>query len=448
MANFPTSLDSITNPTPTTPRNATGGLALSVQVGQLNDIVEAIEAKVGVDASAVTTSHDYKLSGVTGTAKAVATDDSRLTDSRTPTGSAGGVLSGTYPNPTFAADMATQAELDAHAAASDPHTGYQQESEKGSANGYASLDSGGKVPSNQLPALALTDVFSVASQAAQLALTAEEGDVAIRSDLNKSYIHNGGVSGTMSDWSELLTPTDAVLSVAGRTGAVTLSSADIGDATAAGIAVLTAATAAAQRTALGLGAMAIQDPASVLITGGAASGLADVQSAALRLTTSGVVTNSNASITLQLASHDGRVLVTTSASAVTLTLPASMTVGVRCLIVCNGAGLVTFSAGSGATILGATGITEQGAAAELVVIANSGGSAAVYQISALPGVLTAAGRALLAAASAAAQRTALGLGTSAVIDVPASGNASTSQVAKGSDTRLIGGMLYLYANFT
>lgn len=71
-----------------------------------------------------------------------------------------------------------------------------------------------------LPALAITSTFLVASQAAQLALTAQEGDVAVRSDLNKSFIKNSGVAGTMADWQELLTPTDAVSSFNGRLGAV------------------------------------------------------------------------------------------------------------------------------------------------------------------------------------------------------------------------------------
>lgn len=110
-------------------------------------------------------------------------------------------------------------------------------SEKGTANGVATLNGSSKIPTTQLPALALTDVSVVASEAAQLALTAQEGDIAIRTDENKSYAHNGGTAGTMADWSELLTPTDAVLSVNGQTGAVTLNiwstiNADAGSTTA------------------------------------------------------------------------------------------------------------------------------------------------------------------------------------------------------------------------
>lgn len=49
---------------------------------------------------------------------------------------------------------------------------------------------------------------------------------------------------------------------------------------------------------------------------------------------------------------------------------------------------------------------------------------------------TAFGRALLELADAAAGRTALGLGTAAPLNVPASGNAAAGEVVKGSDTRL------------
>ena len=49
---------------------------------------------------------------------------------------------------------------------------------------------------------------------------------------------------------------------------------------------------------------------------------------------------------------------------------------------------------------------------------------------------TATGRALVTAVDPAAARTTLGLGTAALKDVPTSGNASTTQVVLGDDTRL------------
>lgn len=69
---YPTSLDTFSNPTSTDLlENASAGLDHDVQHSNANDAIEALEAKVGADGSAVTTSHDYKLSGVTGTDKAV-----------------------------------------------------------------------------------------------------------------------------------------------------------------------------------------------------------------------------------------------------------------------------------------------------------------------------------------------------------------------------------------
>lgn len=103
--------------------------------------------------------------------------------------------------------------------------------QKGATNGLAPLDGSGKIASSYLPAIALTTVQVAASQGAQLALTTQEGDVVVRSDQNKSYIKNAGTAGDMTDFNELLTPTDTVLSVNGSTGAVTLTTTDIAEGT-------------------------------------------------------------------------------------------------------------------------------------------------------------------------------------------------------------------------
>lgn len=112
--------------------------------------------------------------------------------------------------------------------------GKQSTSEKGQANGYASLDSGGKVPVSQLPSAIMEyqgvwdastntptlangtgstgDVYRVSVAGTALSLSFEVGDY---------VIYNG------STWEKSDT-TDAVASVAGRTGNVTLTSSDVG----------------------------------------------------------------------------------------------------------------------------------------------------------------------------------------------------------------------------
>ena len=66
-------------------------------------------------------------------------------------------------------------------------------------------------------------VFEVASEVAQLALTVEEGDIAVRSDEGKTYAALNNVNGSLAaDWLELKA-LGAVSSVDGQTGAVDLS---------------------------------------------------------------------------------------------------------------------------------------------------------------------------------------------------------------------------------
>ena len=92
-SSFPTSLDSFTDPSASDKLNSPSH---ALQHSNKNDAVEKLEAKVGIDSSAVTTSHDYKLSGVTGSEKAT-TKDYVDTPTKTVT------LSATAWNPTTTA---------------------------------------------------------------------------------------------------------------------------------------------------------------------------------------------------------------------------------------------------------------------------------------------------------------------------------------------------------
>ena len=58
---------------------------------------------------------------------------------------------------TLATDTEVATAVTNHAAAADPHTGYQKESEKGAINGYASLGADGLVPLTQLPEISSGD---------------------------------------------------------------------------------------------------------------------------------------------------------------------------------------------------------------------------------------------------------------------------------------------------
>ncbi len=120
-------------------------------------------------------------------------------------------------DPTNNQDAATKNYVDTLA---------QHVSEKNQPNGYVGLGSDGKISTSYLPGVTLNSVSTMSTEEAQLGLSAVSGDIAIRTDQNKSYVFNGGTAGDMSDWNELLY-TSAVTSVNGKSGNVTVDIADI-----------------------------------------------------------------------------------------------------------------------------------------------------------------------------------------------------------------------------
>jgi hypothetical protein len=101
--------------------------------------------------------------------------------------------------------------------------------QKGVANGVASLNASGIIPSSQLPPVTVSSTTVVGSDAAMIALSNQTvGSIAVRTDVNKNYVLSALPASTLGNWIELLTPGAPVQTVNGYIGTVNLTKTDLG----------------------------------------------------------------------------------------------------------------------------------------------------------------------------------------------------------------------------
>jgi hypothetical protein len=217
-------------------------------------------------------------------------------------------------------------------------TGAQQTSEKGNANGYASLDSGGKVPITQLPSsiMEYQGTWNASTNSPTLADgTGSTGDVyrvsvgaarnlgsgSITFDVGDYCIYNGTI------WQKSDT-TDAVSSVAGKTGDVTLLISDITASTSLALGVGTVELGHATDTTLSRSAAGVLAVEGVdVVTTSATQTLTNKTATNPTITNYtesvvaiGTVTTSN---TLSLTSGTVQTATLTASTACTFTMPTA-----------------------------------------------------------------------------------------------------------------------------
>jgi hypothetical protein len=152
--NFPTSLDNLTNPAGSDPVNNPSHAS---QHANLNDAIEKLEEKVGVNNSAVTTSLDYRVKQLETNPVASYTDEEARNAIGTALTGSGGIT--VTPNNvantiTLSTDstIATKTYVDTAVSnlGNTSDTKYVPVSEVGQADGIATLDIAGRIPLAQL----------------------------------------------------------------------------------------------------------------------------------------------------------------------------------------------------------------------------------------------------------------------------------------------------------
>lgn len=148
-------------------------------------------------------------------------------------------------------------------------------------SGSASDITTGTLPSSVLPALAINDTFVVASQAAMLALSAQRGDIAKRTDLNgQAFVLSADAPATLANWVSLNTTSD-VTSVNGQTGVVIVSKSDVSLGNVDNTADSAKPVSAAQQTALNLRLLASANLTDVASASTALANLGGIASSAI-----------------------------------------------------------------------------------------------------------------------------------------------------------------------